>query len=68
MDTVNAKHEKATKNLYAMTVTDKLWTYLVADSPARSVCLVYLSTARATDIACLTRLRSDTAPTSCDGL
>ena len=67
MDTVNAEHEKAAKNLYTMTV-DKPCTYLVADSPARSVCLVYLSTARATDIACLTRLRSDTAPTSCDGL
>ena len=43
-------------------------TNLVADSPANMVCLVYLSTALATDIACFTRLKSDTDPTSCDGL
>ena len=41
-----------------------MYTNLVAASPTNIVCLVYLMTALATEIACFTLLRSATAPTS----
>lgn len=49
-------------------VTYRTESDLVAASPANIVCFVYDITARATEIAGLTLLKSLTAPTSCVGL